>query len=135
MPIPRVVRRWNKAGLNKVTRRVAPWVPGLGVVVHRGRRSGRAYQTPVNVFGAPGGYVLALTYGPDTDWVKNVLAAGGCELRTRGRTIPVTAPRLYHDEARHGIRPVERQVLRAIGVANFLSLTTAPAATPPAGQP
>ena len=134
MPIPRMVRRWNKAGLNKVTRRVAPWMPGLGVVVHRGRRSGSVYQTPVNVFAAPGGYVLALTYGPDTDWVKNVLAAGGCELRTRGRTIQVTAPRLYHDGTQHGIRPVERQVLRAIHVADFLSLKTAPAATPAAGQ-
>ena len=134
MPIPRVVGQWNKAGLNKVTRRIAPWMPGLGVVVHRGRRSGIVYQTPVNVFTARDGYVLALTYGPDTDWVKNVLAAGGCELRTRGRTIQVTAPRLYHDEARRGIRPFERQVLRAIHVADFLSLRTTTAAAPPAGQ-
>jgi deazaflavin-dependent oxidoreductase (nitroreductase family) len=108
---------------------------GLGVVVHRGRRSGRVYQTPVNVFAARDGYVRALTYGPDTDWVKNVLEAGGCELRTRGRIIQVTAPRLYHDEARHGIRPLERQVLRAIHVADFLSLTTASAAAPASGQP
>ena len=130
MPIPRAVRRWNNAGLNKVTRRVAPWMPGLGVVVHRGRRSGRVYQTPVNVFAVPGGYILALTYGPDTDWVKNVLAAGGCELRTGGRVVRLTAPRLFHDEARRDIRPLERQVLRVIGVADFLSLTTAPG-TPP----
>jgi deazaflavin-dependent oxidoreductase (nitroreductase family) len=123
-----VVGQWNKAGLNKVTRRIAPWMPGLGVVVHRGRRSGRVYRTPVNVFAAEDGYIVALTYGPDTDWVKNVLAAGGCELRTRGRAVQVTAPRVYHDEARRGIRPVERQVLRAIRVADFLSLTTARAA-------
>ena len=134
MPIPRVVGQWNKAGLNKVTRRIAPWMPGLGVVVHRGRRSGRVYRTPVNVFAVQDGYVLALTYGPDTDWVKNVLAAGGCELRTRGRIIQLTAPRLYHDETRRGIRPVERQVLRVIGVADFLSLKTAPAAAPAAGD-
>ena len=134
MPIPRMVRRWNKAGLNKVTRRVAPWMPGLGVVVHRGRRSGSVYQTPVNVFAAPGGYVLALTYGPDTDWVKNVLAAGGCELCTRGRATRLTSPRLYHDESRRGIRPVERQVLRLIGVADFLSLQTVPAGAPTTGQ-
>jgi deazaflavin-dependent oxidoreductase (nitroreductase family) len=125
MPIPRVVGRWNKVGLNRVTRRVAPWMPGLGVVVHRGRRSGRMYQTPVNVFASSDGYVFALTYGPDTDWVKNVLAAGGCELRTRGRTVRVTAPRLFHDEARRDIRPLERQVLRVIGVADFLSVKTA----------
>jgi deazaflavin-dependent oxidoreductase (nitroreductase family) len=125
MPIPRAVGRWNKAALNRVIRRVAPWMPGFGVVVHRGRRSGRRYETPVNVFPAAGGYLLALTYGRDTDWVKNVLAAGGCELRTRGRTVRLDSPRLYHDETRRGIRPFERQMLRAIGVADFLSLRTA----------
>ena len=130
MPIPRRVRRWNKAGLNRITRHIAPWAPGLGLVIHRGRRSGRRFQTPVNVFATPDGYVFALTYGPDTDWVKNVLAAGGCELRTHGHAVQLTAPRLYHDEARPGIRPVERQVLRAIGVADFLALQTAPADTP-----
>jgi deazaflavin-dependent oxidoreductase (nitroreductase family) len=97
-------------------------MPGLGVVVHHGRRSGRVYQTPVNVFAAKDGYVFALTYGPDTDWVKNVLAAGGCELRTRGHVVRLTSPRLFHDEARRDIRPLERQVLRAIGVADFLSV-------------
>jgi deazaflavin-dependent oxidoreductase (nitroreductase family) len=127
MPIPRIVGQWNKVGLNRVTRRIAPWMPGLGVVVHRGRRTGNVYETPVNVFAAEDGYVLALTYGPDTDWVKNVLAAGGCELRTRGRVIRLTSPRLFHDETRRDIRPLERQVLRIISVADFLSLKVAPA--------
>jgi deazaflavin-dependent oxidoreductase (nitroreductase family) len=128
MPIPRTVGRWNKAGLNRLTRHVAPWMPGLGLVIHRGRRSGRRYQTPVNVFPAADGYVFALTYGPDTDWVRNVLAAGGCELRTRGRTVRLVSPRLYRDESRRGIRPLERQVLRVLNVADFLSLKPAPAA-------
>jgi deazaflavin-dependent oxidoreductase (nitroreductase family) len=134
MPIPKVVGRWNKAGLNRVTRHIAPWMPGLGVVVHRGRRSGRRYQTPVNVFIADDGYVFALTYGPDTDWVKNVLAAGGCELRTRGETIELASPRLFHDETRRGIRPFERQVLRVLGVADFLSLKPASTAAATPGQ-
>jgi deazaflavin-dependent oxidoreductase (nitroreductase family) len=119
MPVPKVVGRWNKAGLNHLTRHIAPRMPGLGVVVHRGRRSGRRYQTPVNVFRAGDGYVIALTYGPETDWVKNVLAAGGCELRTRGQTIPLGSPRLFHDQSRSAIRPVERQVLRILHVADF----------------
>jgi deazaflavin-dependent oxidoreductase (nitroreductase family) len=131
MPIPKVVRGWNKAGLNRLTRHIAPWMPGFGVVVHRGRRSGQRYQTPVNVFTAGNGYVFALTYGPDTDWVKNVLAAGGCELRTRGQSIPLVSPRLFHDERRSGIRPVERQVLRILDVADFLSATPASAARRP----
>lgn len=61
-------------------------MPGLGVVVHQGRRSGKEYQTPVNVFAAPDGYVLALTYGADTDWVKNVLAAGAASCAPAARS-------------------------------------------------
>ena len=129
MPIPKVIGQWNKAGLNRVTRYIAPWMPGLGVVVHRRRRSGRRYQTPVNVFTAGDRYVFALTYGPHTDWVKNVLAAGGCELRTRGRAIQLGSPRLFHDQSRSGIRRVERQMLRILGVADFLSLTPVSAAS------
>ena len=126
MPIPRRVARWNKVGLNRVVRHLAPQVPGLGVVVHRGRRTGRQYQTPVNVFREADGYIIALTYGPDADWVKNVQAAGCCELKTRGRVLRMTEPRVYRDETRRGIRPVERQALRLIGVADFLSLKTVP---------
>lgn len=132
MPIPKAVARLNRVGLNRVTRRFAPWMPGFGVVVHRGRRSGRSYRTPVNVFPRPGGYVFALTYGPDTDWVKNVRAAGGCELETRGRRVRLVSPHLFHDESRHDIRVVERQVLRLLGVADFLALKTEP--PPPAGE-
>jgi deazaflavin-dependent oxidoreductase (nitroreductase family) len=134
MPIPRAVGQWNKVGLNRITRHIAPWAPGLGVVVHRGRRSGREYQTPVNVFAGEDGFVLALTYGPDTDWVKNVLAAGGCELRTRGRVIRLTSPRVFHDESRRHIRPPARQALRIIGVADFMSLRPVPATEPAASK-
>jgi deazaflavin-dependent oxidoreductase (nitroreductase family) len=126
VPIPKAVRRWNKAGLNRITRHVAPLLPGFGIIIHRGRRSGRQYETPVNVFPVEDGYVFALTYGPDTDWVRNVLAAGGCELRTRRRTVRLVSPRLFRDESRHAVRPVERQVLQVLGVADFLSLKTAP---------
>ena len=129
MPIPLVVGRWNKAGLNRVTRHIAPWLPGLGLVVHRGRRSGRTYTTPVNVFPTSDGYVIALTYGPGADWTKNVLAADGCELRTRGHLVRLVEPRLLHDESRRYIRPVERQALRLLHVAEFLSLKTAQASS------
>ena len=123
------MRRVNKVALNKVTRPVCRWLPGMGVVVHRGRRSGTVYRTPVNVFPRPGGrYVLALTYGPDTDWVKNVLAAGGCELLTVGTHLELTAPRLFHDETRHEIRILERLVLGFLHVSDFLELRVVPKA-------
>lgn len=124
VPLPRWLARANKAGLNRVVKHVAPWAPTLGLVVHTGRRSGRRYETPVMVFPAQGGFVIALTYGPGTEWVQNVVAAGGCELRTGGRTLHMASPRVYHDEARAGIRPLERRALKLLGAADFLSLTT-----------
>ena len=127
MPIPDGMRRVNKVALNKVTGRLAPWLPGLGVVIHRGRRSGKAYRTPVNVFPRPGDrYVLALTYGADTDWIKNVMAAGGCELLTRGAHIELTSPRLFHDESRREIRAVERAILGLLHVYDFMELSVVP---------
>jgi deazaflavin-dependent oxidoreductase (nitroreductase family) len=122
VPIPRQVARWNKAGLNRAVRHVAPWMPGLGLVVHRGRRSGREYRTPVQVFQSREGFIVALTYGADTDWLRNIQAAGGGLLRTRGLIFQVSEPRVYHDEKRAGIRPAERQMLRLLDVADFVHL-------------
>ena len=98
MPVPKVVGRWNKAGLNRLTRHYAPWMPGLGVVVHRGRRSGRRHQTPVNVFSAGDSYVIALTYGPGDGLGQE--RPGRWRLRTphprpdhpAGLTAPVSRP-------------------------------------------
>ncbi len=125
MPIPRAVARLNRVGVNRITKRIFPWLPGFGVVVHYGRRTGRTYQTPVNVFRTDDGFVLALVYGADTDWVRNVLAAGGCELHTRGRRYQMVAPRIFHDQTRRAIRRLDREVLKVIGVSDFLALERA----------
>jgi deazaflavin-dependent oxidoreductase (nitroreductase family) len=124
MPIPRAVARANRVGLNRLTRHIAPWLPGFGVIVHRGRTSGRIYQTPVNVFRSAGGYLVALTYGRQSEWVKNVLAAGEAELRTRGHRFHVRAPHVYHDEERQGTPALVRQILRLLDVTDFLALRT-----------
>jgi deazaflavin-dependent oxidoreductase (nitroreductase family) len=129
MPIPNAIGRLNRIGLNHLMRPLATWLPGLGVVTHRGRRSGRTYRTPVNVFAAPGGYVFALTYGPETDWVKNVQAAGSCELMTRRHRFRLVAPHRFHDESRHHTGIVARPILRLLGVDDFLSLEVEPEAT------
>jgi deazaflavin-dependent oxidoreductase (nitroreductase family) len=94
----------------------------LGEVVHQGRRSGRVYEPPVNVFPTSDGVRIALTYGVHSDWVNNVLAAGGCCLRARGHKLVLTSPQVVHDPMLHGTRPVERQILRLLRVADFLTL-------------
>jgi deazaflavin-dependent oxidoreductase (nitroreductase family) len=126
MPISKRVARLNRVGLNRLTRHIAPWAPGFGLVLHKGRRSGRTYETPVNVFPTPSGVRIALTYGPDTDWVKNVLAANGCQLRSRGRTRTLTAPKVVHDPTRSETRAFERRILRALQVEDFLDLEEQP---------
>ena len=71
MPIPKSVARFNKRVTNRVTGVFAGWAPGFAMLTHRGRNSGRLYRIPINVFTRPGGYRFALTYGADTEWVKN----------------------------------------------------------------
>ncbi len=123
MPIPQRVARFNRRVTNRVATPVLRWVPGFGVVHHVGRRSGRPYRTPVNVFAVDGDYVVALTYGRESDWLKNVLAAGGCELEVRGRRIRCTVAEVFHDPTAARIRLPERPVLRWLGVTDFLRLS------------
>lgn len=56
----------------------------FSIVRHVGRRSGRAYETPVVVARVPDGFVVELTYGPDVDWHRNMTAAGSCVVVHRG---------------------------------------------------
>ena len=123
MPLPRSVARLNKRLTNRITGPLAPYLPGFGVVVHTGRKTQRQYRTPVNVFRRPGGFVIALTYGPNADWVHNVLAAGGCILETRGRRVRLIAPRLVHDADRRLMPAPVRLMLGLSQVSDFLELT------------
>ena len=119
--IPRRVARINRVVSNRVLGPFARVLPGFGVVIHRGRRSGREYRTPVNVVRAPDGYVVALTYGVG-DWARNVLAAGGCDLETRRRVVGLVDPRLVRDPSRRAVPAPIRPVLAVIGVTEFVCL-------------
>lgn len=123
MPIPLGVARFNRRVTNRVATPLLRWVPGFGVVHHVGRRSGRGYRTPVNVFVVDGDYVVALTYGRETDWLRNVLAADGCEVEVRGRRTQCTVAEVFHDPSATRIRLPERPVLRWLGVSDFLRLS------------
>src|SRR5215203_3629073 len=90
MPLSRSVAKFNQKVTNRVSGPLAPYLPGFGVITHVGRKSGRSYSTPVNVFRRGDSYIVALTYGTEADWLRNVLASGGCTLKTRGRTVQLT---------------------------------------------
>jgi deazaflavin-dependent oxidoreductase (nitroreductase family) len=120
--LARRIARINKHFTNRLTGPLAPHLPGFGVVTHVGRRSGRTYDTPVNVFARDGGFVIALTYGREAQWVQNVLAAGGCELTTRGRRHRLTHPEVFRDDSRHAVAPIARPMLRLVGANEFVRL-------------
>ena len=122
MPFPTWVARLNRRFTNRLVRSIAGRVPFWAIVRHTGRRSGASYRTPVTLFRRDGRYVIALTYGRDRDWVKNVLAAGGCEVETRGRTVQLTDPRIITDEERSLVPPVIRVFLKLLRVTEFMEL-------------
>jgi deazaflavin-dependent oxidoreductase (nitroreductase family) len=129
MALPRRLARFNRVVTNRLTRPFAAFLPGFAVVVHTGRRSGREYRTPVNAFRRAGGrtgangFVIVLTYTSNTDWVANVLAAGGCRLIYLGREIEVCRPALSKGREAKRLFPVLlRPLLRVLGVDEALSL-------------
>src|ERR1700732_2372135 len=117
----RWVAAFNRTILNRITSRFANRLPGFGILTHVGRKSGRVYRTPVNVFRAPGGFLIALTYGRESEWVRNVISAGGCQLETRGVQYQLSAPTIVHDPTRRRFPTPVRIVLRLIGADDFMS--------------
>ena len=119
--------RWlakiNIVVTNRITSLFAGWLPGFGILSHVGRKSGKLYRTPVNVFGAPIGFIIALTYSSQCEWVKNVLAAGGCELKTRGKKYQLSAPNVVRDPTRRRFPIPVRLVLKIVGADEYMELS------------
>jgi deazaflavin-dependent oxidoreductase (nitroreductase family) len=121
MPLPHFLPAVNRRVINPVSRRFAGRVPPFAIVVHRGRRSGKEYRTPIMAFRSPDGFAIALTYGPETDWVRNVFAAGRCTLEYRREAAALADPRLVHTpEARAYLPAAVRLALRLLRVDDFL---------------
>jgi len=64
------------------------------VIRHRGRTSGRPYETPVGVVATDDGFLIALMYGSRTNWLQNVLASGSATIVHEGQTYGVDQPEL-----------------------------------------
>jgi hypothetical protein len=121
------MRPFTTRVVNPITRRFAGRLPWFGIVVVPGRRTGIVRRVPMNVFRAGGDYVFALTYGADVDWVRNVLAASGCDLDTRGRSIRLREPVVVHDPSRRLMPLPVRFFLGLLGVTEFLRMRPADA--------
>jgi deazaflavin-dependent oxidoreductase (nitroreductase family) len=126
MPLPKALARFNLVVTNPIVRNVAGRLPGFAIVTHVGRRSGRVFRTPVNLFRQGDRYVIALTYGADSQWVRNVLAAGEADIETRGQRLHLVEPEIVHDPSRSHVPAPIRPILGAVGVDDFMLLRRAP---------
>ena len=102
-------------------------IPMVAVIHHRGRRSGRAFTTPVAARKTKDGFVIPLTFGKQADWFRNVQAAGGCTIQWKDATYQVTEPVVVDwKSVRASFYPAERILVPLIGIEHFVRLRHVP---------
>jgi deazaflavin-dependent oxidoreductase (nitroreductase family) len=79
------------------------------VVRHVGRTTGRPYETPVSAVATDDGFVIALPYGSNTDWLKNVLASASATIVSDGSTYQVDQPEVVPIAVAGSFFPPEQQ--------------------------
>src|SRR5438045_5631794 len=111
--------------LNRVVTRIAGkrYVPLYVLLRHHGRRSGRAYATPVVGMRVPGGFAIPMAFGEGADWYRNIVAAGGATIRQHGTEHQlVDSAAIDPASATSPFPGWQRPVFRAFAIRPFLSL-------------
>lgn len=123
MPLPARLARINKRVTNRISGPFAGRLPPFAFVRHVGRKSGKPYTTPVMVFRRDSDFIIVLTYGLETEWCKNVLAAGGATLIYRSRSHSVVEPEIVPLTTVEGALPgIVKLVLNRAHVKHALVL-------------
>lgn len=94
MVLPRWLATTNRRLTNRILGRIPDRFSPFATLHHVGRRSGTEYSVPLAAFSTETGYLLTPTYGPEADWVQNLLAADSFVLERRGRRTVLTDARL-----------------------------------------
>jgi deazaflavin-dependent oxidoreductase (nitroreductase family) len=93
MRFPVWVENFQLRYINPIAVPLARFTPGITVITHTGRKTGRRLQTAVSAYRKGDTVAIMLAHGK-TNWVKNVLAAGGAELRLGRRDVQLVHPRI-----------------------------------------
>ena len=102
------------------------WMPVVGILRHRGRRSGRAYATPIGMRRLGDGFVIPRTFSDNAAWYLNIKAAGGATVKYLGRTYELVDPQVVdYATARPAFPRYERLQFRLIGINEYLRLRIA----------
>jgi deazaflavin-dependent oxidoreductase (nitroreductase family) len=121
------VRRSSRATQGFAMRSAGAPGADASVVRHVGRSSGRTYETPVRAVPTHAGFAIALPYGPNSDWLKNVLAQGTATIVYEGTAYPVDQPRVVPlTETASAFTPGNRRSHRLFGVKEALTVRRVP---------
>jgi deazaflavin-dependent oxidoreductase (nitroreductase family) len=93
MVYPPAFERLQIKYMNPMVKRLSRFMPGVATIKHRGRKSGKAYETVVTPFRKGNTLAVVLGHGK-TDWVKNVLAAGEADVLFGKRSVHIVNPRI-----------------------------------------
>ena len=107
---------FNKLTHNRLQKLWAPYLPPWAVIVHTGRKSGKRYETPVTALRSGDTISIILLYGSRTDWMRNLFAAGSCEMLRGGHCYKVTNPRVVTDPQDPALHGLARQSAKLVGV-------------------
>jgi deazaflavin-dependent oxidoreductase (nitroreductase family) len=117
-------RRFHRAIGNRVMMRSAG-APraSASIIRHRGRRTGRTYETPIWAARTEDGFVIGMVYGPATDWVRNLRASGSATIVHQGRTYAVSEPEIVPAaSAAPYLPPAIRHAQRLVGVDRYVRI-------------
>src|SRR5947209_8025462 len=93
--LPDRIRIFNKYVTNRLLRWFTRFSHGpFAIIRHVGRRSGKPYETVIWVWQMREGFVIALTYGEEVDWYRNMKATGGGTVFWHKRLCVVGKPEL-----------------------------------------
>jgi hypothetical protein len=120
-----IIRYFNKYFFNRLILWFAKRNKGpFSIIVHKGRRSGRIYKTPVLASFIEESIVIPLSYGENVDWLRNVLAHDGCEIIRKDVRIIARNPVVIKAESVLAVLPEGRSDLfERFDVEKFLHLT------------
>lgn len=120
MVFPPWFERFQIKYVNPALKPVVRYLPGTATIKHRGRTSGKPYETIVTTYRKGNTLAIALGHGK-TNWVKNVLAAGQADVElSRNRALHLINPRIlpagFDGPDVQGLPALARMQLRLIGV-------------------
>ncbi|HUE68680.1 MAG TPA: hypothetical protein VMP38_10890 [Candidatus Acidoferrum sp.] len=133
-PTARRVVRFAAGLVNPLTLLVAGrrWMPIVGVLIHRGRASGRVYSTPLGMRHLGDSFVMPLTFSESAAWYRNLRATGWGVVRYMGREYTLVSPEVIDYAAAAPAFPrYELLQFRIIGINEYLRMRQAPSGWSP----